>query len=131
MVSELSDEVLNVTYYDDTTLRGNITAKEDGLLFLTIPYAEGFKVMIDGHEGELVPVSDALSAIRLDAGEHEVELKYVPVGFKEGAMISAAGLASFVILLILSSGIFSKVRNTGKVRRPEIPAESITDDSVS
>ena len=129
MVSELSDEVLEVTYYDDTTIRGTVTAENEGLLFLTIPYAEGFHVTVDGAEAELLPVQDALSAIRLTPGEHQIELKYVPAGFRSGAIISGAGVICCILLSILSSGKLAIGTKKEKIREPEILAESESDET--
>jgi len=50
----LSRGGLDITKYSDTALEGNILAPEDGLLYTSIPYDEGWQVSIDGKR---VPVS--------------------------------------------------------------------------
>ena len=90
MLEKFSDEQLNVTKYDTTSIEGHIDVKEDGLLFLSIPYAEGWTAVVDGKETEIVPIQDALMGIRLSQGSHDVALKYTPAGFKAGLLISAA-----------------------------------------
>ena len=98
MVEKLSDEQLEVTNYDATSLEGTVTAKEPGLLFLTIPYSEGWYAWVDGEESEITPVNDALMAIELGAGKHDIRIEYIPAGFKPGACITCASV--FVIVLL-------------------------------
>ena len=98
MLKVLGDEQLEVTSYDDTSLSGHIEAKEDGLLFLTIPYSEGWTAWVDGKEAEITPVQDALMGIKLTKGSHDITLKYTPKAFKEGTLISIVSL--FLIVLI-------------------------------
>ena len=97
MLKILSDEQLEVTKYDATSIEGHIEVKEDGLLFLSIPYAEGWCAVVDGEEAEIVPIQDALMGIRLKAGSHNVSLKYTPAGFRLGLVVSLVS-----VLLIVS-----------------------------
>ena len=120
MVQEFADEGLNVTSYDDTSLEGTVTAKQNGLLFLTIPYAEGFTLTVDGQEAELLPVQDALCAVLLEKGTHEIKLQYTPAGFKLSALISLAGLASLAAVTVISSKI--RKRKEKASAPAEVPA---------
>ncbi len=99
MLETLSDEQLEVTKYDATSLEGTIEAKESGLMFLTIPYSEGWYAWVDGESAEVVPVNDALMAIRLDAGKHSIKIKYIPAGFKPGALITCASIVVIILLI--------------------------------
>ena len=99
MLEKFSDEQLEVTSYDATSLSGHIEVKEDGLLFLSVPYSEGWSAKVDGESAEIVPIQDALMGIRLGKGSHEISLSYTPAGFREGAMISACS-AVFILLFI-------------------------------
>lgn len=101
MVEKLSSQGLDVTYYDDTTIKGTVEAKEDGFLFLTIPYSEGFQVLVDGEESELVSVQDALSGINLKAGTHNIVIKYSPKGFYPSIVISAMGIVMLCLELFI------------------------------
>ena len=111
MLEKFSDEQLNVTKYDTTSIEGHIDVKEDGLLFLSIPYAEGWTAVVDGKETEIVPIQDALMGIRLSQGNHDVALKYTPAGFKAGLLISAASVVMIAAVIAVSSFI-SKKKNS-------------------
>jgi len=107
MLETLGDEQLDVTTYDTTSLSGHIDVKEDGLLFLSIPYAEGWSAEVDGKPAEIVPVQNALMGIMLEKGNHEVALKYAPAGFKASALISCVSVF-FIVLLIAVPALIRK-----------------------
>lgn len=109
MVSALSDDQLEVTSYDDTSLNGTIDVSEDGILLLTIPYSEGLTATVDGVVTEITPVQDALCSLKLDKGTHDISLTYKPAGFMASAFVSLAGVASLAFICILPK-ISPKVR---------------------
>ncbi|MCR4775536.1 MAG: YfhO family protein [Saccharofermentans sp.] len=127
MVEKLSDEQLEVTSYDSTSLNGTITAKESGLLFLTIPYSEGWYAWVDGEKAEVIPVNDALMAIKLNAGKHDIRIEYIPDGFKPGVAITCASIV-VIILLAAIPALANKIRASKKAAvpaaaAPVVPAE--------
>lgn len=101
-VEILSESTMKTTQWSDRGLKGTITAQEDGLFYTSVLYSDGFKAYVDGEEVEITPVGDSLIAFELTAGEHEIELKFTPVGLYAGIGISALGLVLFVILGIVS-----------------------------
>ena len=130
MVEMLSDEGLDVTYYDDTSIEGTVTAKESGVLFLTIPYAEGFKLTVDGEEARLVPVQDALCAVKLDAGTHTIKLKYEPAGFKIAVLITLAGLTSLAAITFVSGKLNKKRALKAEAAAVEETAVSVPSEAA-
>ena len=131
MLDVLGDEQLLVTSYDSTHLTGTIDAKEDGFLFLSVPYSEGFTVTVDGKETELISVQDALCGVNLTKGTHTISLSYVPVGFKEGALISLASGLAFVLLLAVQ--IFIKRMRTKQAVAVQSQSDAVgsNDDITS
>ena len=124
MIKKLSDEQLEVTSYDATSLNGTVTAKEAGLLFLTIPYSEGWSAWVDGNKTEITPVNDALMAIKLDAGKHDIRIEYIPAGFKPGACITCASVVCIILLAVIPAVI-------GKVRSGKKAAIETAPDTAS
>lgn len=113
MVETFADEQLEVASYDSTSLTGHIDVKEDGLMFLSIPYAEGWSAVVDGKPAEVVSVQDALMGIKLEKGSHDVTIKYTPAGFKEGLMISAVSVF-FIALLFIVPVVSEKLKKKNK-----------------
>ena len=114
MVQTFADEQLEVSSYDSTSLTGHIEVKEDGLMFMSIPYAEGWTAIVDGKPAEVVSVQDALMGIKLEKGSHDVTIKYTPAGFKEGVMISAVSVF-FIALLFIVPAVSEKLKKKNKL----------------
>ncbi len=91
----------NIDDWTDTHFKGSITAENDGLFFLTVPYDDGWKVYVDGEPCETFMVLEALTAVNLTAGEHTVELKYLPWCVKLGIGINAISVIAFGAMVIV------------------------------
>ena len=129
MLEKFSDEQLIVSDYDTTSLSGHIDVKEDGLLFLSIPYAEGWSAVVDGQEAEIVPIQDALMGIRLKAGSHDISLKYTPAGFKAGLIISIASVVMIAAIIAISSFI-SRKKKAKAAAPPSVPVEATAPEQA-
>ena len=127
MVQTFADEQLEVSSYDSTSLSGHIEVKEDGLMFMSIPYAEGWTATVDGKPAEIVSVQDALMGIKLVKGSHDVTIKYTPAGFKEGILISAVSVF-FIALLFIIPAVSEKFK---KKNKPVLEAAVTAEDSVT
>lgn len=94
----LSDEMLNVTSFSDTSVKGKINVQEDGLFMTSIPYEKGWTLKVDGKKTDIVPISDALIACKLSAGEHEISLTYAPYGFWPAVTLSIVSIMALFAL---------------------------------
>lgn len=112
MVSELSSHQLTVTNYDSDTLEGTITCDEDSLLFLSIPYSEGFTALVDGKETELISIHDAFSALELTSGTHEIILEYRPAHFGLAVAITIASICTLALIVVVT--YFSRKKKLAK-----------------
>lgn len=109
-LGRLSDEIWNITYADDNTLQGTVTAKEDGFFYSSIPYEPGWTVTVDGKEIPIaetydpkdpdVKITDGLISFPLEAGNHEIIMTYGTPGLTAGLILSLTSLTIFVTLLI-------------------------------
>ena len=107
---KLVNNRLKVTTLHDNYIKGTVNAENDGLLYLSIPYNDGWKVYIDGKEQETYIADIAFTGVDIKKGEHTVELKYRPVGFKAGLLLSFTGIVVFAAILI-----FKRIKNRKKV----------------
>ena len=94
----LKNHALQLTKFSDTNITGNVDVAQDGILYLSIPYEEGWHVYIDGQKSEVISVFDAMCGVKLNSGSHEIVLKYSPKGFVPGVLI---GIGCIVILILL------------------------------
>ena len=131
MLEKFSDEQLFVTEYDTTSMSGHIDVKEDGLLFLSIPYAEGWSAVVDGENAEITPIQDALMGLRLKAGSHDISLKYTPAGFKAGLIISIVSVIAIALIISVSFIISrKKAAKTNAADKPSVPVEEGSSDKA-
>lgn len=101
----LSKDTLKVEEYKNGYLKGTIyTSGENPVLFLGIPYTDGWTAEVNGIEQQIVPVCNgAFCGIRIPyEGYFEVELKYECPGAGRGLLITIAGLVLFAAAVLSS-----------------------------
>lgn len=105
---------------EEDWLSGDIKARGEGLLLLTIPYDPGWKVYLDGEEVSVQTLDEALIAIPVKEGRHSFFMAYRPVGFHEGLLVSLFSLG--LLLLILSGrGLFILINKIKAGQPPSWP----------
>lgn len=62
------------------------------LLIVSDAFYPGWRVYVDGRRRELLRANYAFRGVFVDAGEHTVEFRYMPVSFVAGAAVSAGAL---------------------------------------
>ena len=81
---------------------GNISLKENKILLVTIPYSNGWTAYVDGKKSEILRANTMYSALKLTKGNHKIRFVYSTPGFKIGIILSAAGCAVFIALLVFA-----------------------------
>ncbi len=107
---KLSRETWQLSSWTDISLAGTMDCTDYGLLMTTVPYDEGWTMLVDGEKQPLEKVLDAFCGVRIKPGRHEVSMSYEPRGMKTGSLIT---LASAVVLL----GVFAGGRYLRKKRK--------------
>lgn len=118
MYERIVDEELEITEISDTRIKGRVNALKSGVLYLSIPYEKGWSAYVDGEKVETFTVIDAMMGIELGAGEHEIELKYVPEGFVVGLMASIGAVILFALFAVLDA--WRKKRKPVAEAAPEV-----------
>lgn len=98
---KLAAHGLHVTEYTDTMVKGTVNAAEDGLLFTTIAYEDGWSAYLDGKKVDTINFKDAMLAINVPTGDHTVEFRYTPAGFDLGLKLTLASLAALILLTLI------------------------------
>lgn len=109
--TKLSDEQWNITEHSDTHLLGTVEAKQDGVLFTTIPYEPGWTILVDGKETQPVKLLDSLIGLELTAGEHTVEMTFWPDYLTLAIVVSLVGLSFIGIIAVF------EVRNGALIKK--------------
>lgn len=98
---KLGDETMEVTSYSDTKVEGTITASDDGMCVISVPYEKGWTVKVDGKQTDISLMGGAFIAVPLTEGEHHITLKYIPDGLIPGIAVSLCGIGIFVSMYML------------------------------
>lgn len=124
MVSFLGSEQLNVTEFDDRSLKGTISTAKGGTLLLTVAYNDSFRATVDGEEVECKPVQGALTALEVGPGEHEIMLCYTPSGFDIGAKITIVSLITLLGVVMIRIVLDNRRDRREKESLAPVPAET-------
>lgn len=90
--NKLADEQLEITSFSDTKISGNINVIQDGVLYLSIPYENGWTIRVDGEKVETLKVLHSMLGAKVSAGYHTIELEYIPEGLITGVTVSGTAL---------------------------------------
>ena len=77
-------------------ITGKVTADQDKLLFLSVPYSSGFQAEVNGEPVKIYKAYGMFMAIEIPEGESEIVLTYSTPGLRAGAALSAVCLAGWI-----------------------------------
>ena len=77
---------------------GSIVSDVPGILVLSIPFARGWTISIDGENRPVYKANLGLLATDIAAGTHRVELRYALPGFTTGLALGALALLAMLLL---------------------------------
>ena len=100
-MNKLATEQFIIEDYTETKLNGTITTSHTGETVLTtIPYDEGWQVIVDGKPVEIFKAMDALIAFDIEeAGTHTLTLRYAPRLIILGAALSINSTLLFAAIV--------------------------------
>jgi uncharacterized membrane protein YfhO len=111
-VDKLKANSLNNVVFNNNRISGNITMDNDGYLFLSIPYSDGFTALVNGENTEIIKADTAFMALYLKSGYNEITLNYKTPMLNTGIMISLGAFA--LIMLIIIKDIFVLIKRNKK-----------------
>ncbi|MPN54845.1 hypothetical protein SDC9_202522 [bioreactor metagenome] len=81
-------------------MSGYAESADDSFMVVTLPYDEGWKVEVNGETVRTYQVNGGYIGFPIDAGTNEINMYFVPAGFKAGFIVSAFGGLGFIILAV-------------------------------
>ena len=123
-VELLSKEHLENVQMDSTHISGSLNLTEAGRLILSVPYEKGWTVQIDGEKVEPEQFGDALMAFDLEAGEHTIQMHYVPEGRNVGILVSVGS-----VLILAGCVLWQRRGGQKKDCEEDAPSEKASDET--
>ncbi len=100
-----STATIELTEYKPNILKYKSSTQSEQLAILSeIYYPNGWEAYIDGESATYFCADWTLRAIRIPAGQHEIEFKFEPHGYNTARGIASASSGLLVLLLIGSVG---------------------------
>ena len=100
-IGQLQQNELQNVNVTNKEIKGTIHIKENGILQIATSYTTGWKAYVDGVPTDTIRVNTAFIGIPLEAGEHEIYLKYEVPYLKLGMVCTLIGILGLTILIIL------------------------------
>lgn len=109
-MDKLENINFNINEFSGSTnkISAQVTASENELLVLSIPFAKGWTAYVDGQKQELLCANIMYCGLMLDKGYHEIQLLYETPGYRLGACISLLGIVFVSIWFFVSRKFFRK-----------------------
>lgn len=99
-VDALNKEPLIIESFDERSIKGSVNAIENGYLYTSIPYEEGWKVKVNGEKVDTYEYQNALLAIPISKGNNVIEFSYIPKGLIIGTLMTLGSIFLIVLLTV-------------------------------
>ncbi len=123
---QLKSEAMQIESFDERHFNGTVKAREDCVLYTSIPADQGWTVKIDGeavNEEDYIRIADALLGVRIKAGEHQVEISYMPRYQVIGAAISLF----FALLLLAYLILAHRLERSRRKRQKQLEEQAVIE----
>ena len=90
---------LLISSFKENEIMGSIKIDQPSMLFLSIPFDDGWKISVNGHETIKYKVFHGLTAVYLNKGNHKIEMTFLPPYKHIGFIISILSVLIGIIIL--------------------------------
>lgn len=113
--SDIDDKVENLNQHSLTDLQinnngfsGKIETPKDGLLYLSVPYNDGFSAYVNGQKAKVYKANLGYMAIEVPKGNNQIDFVYQTLGMRFGLLISVISICIIAIFIIFDIMKFVK-----------------------
>ncbi|MEN6444464.1 MAG: YfhO family protein [Candidatus Cloacimonas sp.] len=93
------------TLFDMHNVKYDVATDKNSFLVVSeIYYPAGWKAFIDGKETEIYPVNHILRGVKIPAGKHTLEMKFISKTYNLSLILSLTGILATVVLLAIGIG---------------------------
>lgn len=98
----------NITKFSQTNIKGNIILNKGKMVYFSIPFDDGWVITENSKQLKKVILSNGMTGLFLEAGNHNLELSYTSSNMKKGCIILIISVLVFLLLLVYTK--FNKVK---------------------
>ncbi len=95
----LTSVKLNVLKKEYNCFKANINLQEDNIVLIPIPNNKGWSIKVNGEKVDSISVNGGFIGLQLNAGNNEIEMNFISPYFKEGCVLTIAGLVALIIII--------------------------------
>lgn len=106
-VSTQKNVIENVQYYANQ-LKGEIYSDEKSFAVLKISYDDGFRLKINDKDVPIYKCNGGMIGFPVEKGENNIEITFVPYGFKIGFFLSIIGVCLFAYVILKENYLSKK-----------------------
>jgi uncharacterized membrane protein YfhO len=102
--SVLNDSIpkqLLISSFKENEITGSIKIDQPSMLFISIPFDDGWKISVNGHETNKYKVFHGLTGVYLVKGNNKVEMTFLPPYKSIGFIISILSIIIGIIILYI------------------------------
>jgi uncharacterized membrane protein YfhO len=99
--AQVNTDSTQITEADDGYITFTADVDAGDMILTSIPFEDGWTAYVDGVETEIKPYQEALIALDVAPGHHDVRLQYAPPGIKAGAVLSIVGIIGLAALSVI------------------------------
>ena len=96
---DLKENQLNIKYFSENRIQGEVKREKKGILFFSIPYDKGWKAKINGESVPVERVNYGFVGVSVPSGYSEIELYYEQNYFRMGCITTIVGVVIYLLLI--------------------------------
>lgn len=101
-----NDSKFELKSMDKNTIKGKATVNQEGYLCLPIAYDDGWRAKVNGKTVNVDGIYNVYTGIKLSEGTYDIELYFIPRGFKMGIILTMISIFALVIVIIKEKNIY-------------------------
>ena len=94
-VSVMNREPFSLTKFGKRGFEGTVDLDKERVLMFSILADQGWSAVVDGQDAPIELIDGAFIALRIPAGQHHIEMHYVPAGFTTGLYVTLVDLRCY------------------------------------
>lgn len=102
-IAKLKEGEMQINSIGDGNIQGDVTIKEEQILFTSIPFDKGWKIYDNGVKIDSIELLGGFLGVQLSPGYHSIEFRYETPGLKLGMLITILGWGLFFVIIYMKN----------------------------